>query len=245
MSHCPRASASRFARGNSRCRARRVVRPALHSPSRPPGLSRHPAPRRSSQGLGTARGLTARARIRHSPAEPLPASPPVVVPKHIAALRLRRRRPRPAAVEEVGEQGGRAEGVALHVLEEVVDVARQDADQVEDWRAAHEDAQRDEHPRPVEALDVEEAKDGEDGVGELARPDVDDGGEHGLREEGQAAEYIRHHRLHRAHDGHCPQEVSGAAFEPLGLELLGVAYEEEEAHHEGEREGAEEGEVCQ
>ena len=113
MSHCPRASASRFARGNSRCRARRVVRPALHSPSRPPGLSRHPAPRRSSQGLGTARGLTARARIRHSPAEPLPASPPVVVPKHIAALRLRRRRPRPAAVEEVGEQGGRAEGVAL------------------------------------------------------------------------------------------------------------------------------------
>eukprot|EP00967_Tisochrysis_lutea_P107223 scaffold165176_cov45-Tisochrysis_lutea.AAC.2 len=124
-------------------------------------------------------------------------------------------------------------------------MSREDANEIINGRTTHEYPQGNQHPRPVEALHIEQTENREDCVSILTAPDVNQGGKHGLREERDAPEHVRRGRLDHAHQEHCPYEVTGTSFKTAHLELLSISYKEEHGHDKREAEGAEEDEVCE
>mmetsp|Transcript_25289 Transcript_25289/g.55282 ORF Transcript_25289/g.55282 Transcript_25289/m.55282 type:complete len:213 (+) Transcript_25289:347-985(+) len=192
-----------------------------------------------SSAVSCADCTLARGDCTSSPTEPLPCAPAVAAKD--APVWLRRARGRP--VEQVAQKGGGGEAHVLHVLEKVVDVAREDADEVVDGRAAHEHANREEHPREVKGLHVEEAKDGDDLLSVFPAPEVNNGGEQRLRQKGHVAEHKGDAHLYEPHQHHAPQKVGRAALETLGLKLAAVPHQEEQRKHEGEAKFPEEAEI--
>eukprot|EP00966_Prymnesium_polylepis_P145626 3363720-Prymnesium_polylepis.2 len=99
------------------------------------------------------------------------------------------------------------------------------------------------HPREVDGLDAEQAEDGDDDLGVLARPQVDEHRQHRLREEGHLKEQEGDGDLYGAGDEETPQQVGRAPFEALDLQLLAVPHQEEHREDKRQPKLAEEAEV--